>query len=365
MTRPIGIYVHHQGAGHWQRACMIGRALDRPCTLIGTFSERDPGNAPGPFVDLPDDRIAGFDGDDREVDRPTSLHYAPLGHSGIRARMARIAAWIAEADPVLVIVDVSVEVALLCRLLSVPTLVVRLAGTRTDLPHLEAFRSARRLIAPFPAALDGGEMPDWVRAKTLFSGFLGAAPAPAAAEDGRIVVVFGQGGEGGRLALLADAADAVPDRAWHVLGPVHGTSAALSLPANLHLHGWVTDVGAHLVAASLVVGGGGDGVVAAVVGAAKRFICLPEPRPYDEQAAKAEALALLGAAVVVSDGWPAAAEWPDLVRRGLALDPAMIAGLAEPDALTRTVSEIEAMAQEIEDRRRPGTWTSSEGLVRR
>lgn len=357
MTRPIGIYVHHQGAGHWQRACLIGRTLDRPCTLIGTFSGHDLGNAPGPLVDLPDDRIAGFDGDDREVDRPTSLHYAPLGHAGIRARMARIAAWIAEADPVLVIVDVSVEVALLCRLLSVPTLVVRLAGTRTDPPHLEAFRSARRLIAPFPAALDSGTMPDWVRAKTLFSGFLGAASTPTTAtfEDGRIVVVFGQGGEGGQLAALAEAADAVPDRAWHVLGPVQGTSAAASLPANLHLHGWVTDVGAHLAGASLVVGGGGDGVVAAVVGAAKRFICLPEPRPYDEQTAKAAALALLGAAVAIPEGWPAAAEWPDLVRRGLALDPSTIAGLADPDALARTVAEIEAMARGIEDRQRPGT----------
>lgn len=40
---------------------------------------------------------------------------------------------------------------------------------------------------------------------------------------------------------------------------------------------------------------------------------------------------------------------------GLALDPSTIAGLAEPDALARTVAEIEAMAREIEDRQRPGT----------
>ncbi|GEO98420.1 glycosyltransferase [Methylobacterium haplocladii] len=352
MTRPIGIYVHHQGAGHWQRACLIGGALDRPCTLLGTFAACDRRDAPGPLIHLPDDRIAGFDGHDREADRPTSLHYAPLGHPGIRERMARIAAWIAEADPVLMIVDVSVEVALLCRLLSVPTLVVRLAGTRTDPPHLDAFRSASRLLAPFPADLDTEDMPDWIRARTIYSGFLGAAPAPAP-EDGRIVVVFGQGGEGGRLAALSEAARAVPDRAWHVLGPVQDVGGAASRPANLHLHGWVADVGAHLAQASLVVGSGGDGVVAAVVGAGKRFVCLPEPRPYDEQASKAEALARLGAAIV-QQGWPEGADWPDLVRRGLALDPARIAGLAEPDALARTAAGIEAMAREIEGRPRPG-----------
>ncbi len=353
MTRPVGIYVHHQGAGHWQRACLIGRALDRPCTLLGTFEARDRREAPGPTVDLPDDRIAGFDGRDGEAERPASLHYAPLGHPGIRERMARIAAWIAEADPVLVIVDVSVEVALLCRLLSVPTLVVRLAGTRTDPPHLDAFRGASRLLAPFPAALDSGDVPAWIRAKTVFSGFLGLPTAPAAAEDGRIVVVFGQGGAGGDGAALAEAARAVPDRAWHVLGPVRGADDASAMPANLHLHGWVADVGAHLATASLVVGGGGDGVVAAVVGAARRFVCLPEPRPYEEQTAKAAALARLGAAIV-RDSWPDGTAWPDLVRRGLALDPSVIAGLAQPDALARTVAEIQAIAREIESRQRPG-----------
>lgn len=353
MTRPIGIYVHHQGAGHWQRACVIGRALDRPCTLLGTFAERDRREAPGPTVDLSDDRIVGFDGQDGEAERPASLHYAPLGHPGIRERMARIAAWIAETDPVLVIVDVSVEVALLCRLLSVPTLIVRLAGARTDPPHLDAFRGASRLLAPFPAVLDSGETPDWVRAKTFFSGFLGLPTAPAEREDGRIVVVFGQGGAGGDVSALAEAARAVPDRTWHVLGPVRGADDATVLPTNLHLHGWVTDVGAHLAKASLVVGGGGDGVVATVVGAAKRFVCLPEPRPYDEQTAKAAALGRLGAAAV-REGWPEATEWPELVRRGLALDPSIIAGLAEPDALAQTVAEIEAIAREIEGRPRPG-----------
>lgn len=353
MIRPIGIYVHHQGAGHWQRACRIAAALDRPCTLLGTFAERDTRDAPVPLVDLPDDRLAGFDGRDGEADRPTGLHYAPLGHPGIRDRMAGIAAWIARVDPVLMIVDVSVEVALLGRLLAVPTVVMRLAGARTDPPHLDAFRSAARLIAPFPSVLDAGDVPDWVRAKTIFSGFLGSPPPPAVAEDGRIVVVFGQGGESVRIADLAAAARSVPKRAWHVLGPVRCADGDGPLPANLHVHGWVRDVDAHLVRASLVVGGGGDGVVAAVVGAAKRFICLPEPRPYGEQAVKAEALARFGAAVV-HHGWPAPADWPDLVRRGIELDPSRIAGLADPDALARTAAEIEAIARTIEGRPRPG-----------
>ncbi|GLS46814.1 glycosyltransferase [Methylobacterium brachythecii] len=354
MTRPIGIYVHHQGAGHWQRACRIATALDRPVTLLGTFNELDTMEARVPLVDLPDDRIVGFDGDDGEAERPEALHYAPLGHPGIRERMARIAAWIAKADPVLVIVDVSVEVALLCRLLSVPTVVLRLAGTRTDPPHLEAFRAATRLIVPYPAALDAADVPEWVSAKSFFSGFLGSSPVTKGAEDGRIVVVFGQGGRGGCIADLADASRAVPDRAWHVLGPVVGLADGTPVPANLHLHGWVEDVDANLSQASFVVGGAGDGVVAAVVAASKRFVCLPEPRPYGEQASKADALASLGAAIV-NHGWPNAAAWPELIRQAMALDASRIASLADADSLVRTVAEIERIAREIEDRGRPRT----------
>ncbi|HJE22433.1 MAG TPA: glycosyltransferase [Methylorubrum populi] len=348
MTRPVGYYVHHQGAGHWQRAVALARALGalgRPCTLIGTFAGLDISDAPGPVLDLPDDRLdRDFDGRDGAAERPDCFHYVPLNHPGIRRRMGRIAAWAVESDPALMIVDVSAEVALFARLLSVPSLVVRLSGTRTDPAHLAAFRAASRLLAPFPEALDGGDVPDWVRAKTLYGGFLGTAPTTAAPdEDGRIVVVFGRGGEGGDGPALAQAAAAVPDRDWHVLGPVTGLDAG---PTNLHLHGWVADVRPHLAPASLVIGGAGDGLVTAVASLGKRFLCLPEPRAYDEQEAKAVALERLGAAIV-HRGWPTPSAWPRLVAQGLALDPDLVRALADPDALPRTAEAIEALCREV------------------
>ncbi len=345
MTRGIGWYVHHQGAGHLQRARMVAAALDRPCTILGTLTGLD--TAGLDVLDLPDDRPldgADFDGRDGESARPEALHYAPLNHPGLRTRMARIAAWVERTDPALVVVDVSVEVALFARLLSVPTLVVRLAGTRTDQPHLEAFRSAAQVLAAFPEALDGPSVPDWVRAKTFYAGFLGA-PAQGQLEAGRdIVVVFGRGGAGGDLADLAAAARSVPDRAWHVLGPVSGTGMT---PDNLHLHGWVPDVEARVARAALLVGGGGDGVVALAAAQGKRFLCLPEPRAYGEQSEKAAALARLGAAIV-HEGWPAASAWPELVQAGLALDPAVIRGLHDPDAVRACATAIENLARRFE-----------------
>lgn len=357
MTRGIGWYVHHQGAGHLQRARAIAAALPRPCTLIGTLAEFDTRGLDA--LDLPDDRPpsgSAFDGRDGEAERPEALHYAPLNHPGVRARMARIAEWVARTEPALLVVDVSVEVALLARLLSVPTLVVRLAGTRTDRPHLEAFRSAARLLAPFPEALDGAGVPDWVRAKTHYAGFLGA-PAQTGAEAGEdIVVVFGRGGAGGDLTDLAAAARAVPDQPWHVLGPVSGSG---DRPNNLHLHGWVDDVEARIARAALLVGGGGDGLVALAAGQGKRFLCLPEERAYGEQTEKAEALRRLGAAIV-HPGWPKAEAWPDLVRAGLALDPSVIAGLHRPSAIPDCAAMIEALVRQVEGGRfnpdRPADW---------
>ncbi|WP_293985140.1 hypothetical protein [Sphingobium sp.] len=106
-------------------------------------------------VELADDRLEdGFDGLDHEVSRPLSLHYAPLRHPGIRLRTAAISRWFEEADPSLMVVDVSTEVAMLARLASVPVAYVRLAGLRVDQPHLEAFRSALTLIAPFHESLE-------------------------------------------------------------------------------------------------------------------------------------------------------------------------------------------------------------------
>lgn len=351
MTRGIGYYVHHQGAGHRDRAVRIARALDRPCMLIGTFGAEAGLPDDLSVLDLPDDRLMqDFDGQDGTRNRPLCLHYAPLGHAGIRSRMAAIAHWIGKTDPVLLIVDVSVEVALLARLLSVPTLVFRLAGLRTDPAHLEAFRAAERLIAPFPEAFEVNGIPDWVRQKTDYAGLL-APPATvdpsAVAEDGRITILFGRGGEGGCLEDLAAAARAVPERNWHVLGPVRADAVRGTLPGNLHLHGWVEDVQAHLAPAALVVGGCGDGVLAAVARAGKRFVCLPEPRAYGEQEAKAQALARLGAAVV-HEGWPDERRWPMLVAEGLSLDPATISSLSWPDALARLAAEIERYAGAIE-----------------
>jgi hypothetical protein len=346
MIRPVGYYVHHQGAGHRHRARNVAAALGRPCTLIGTFGDAGGEDAgAGPVLDLPDDRregVASFAVSEAERGKPEAFHYAPVGNSGVRRRMARLASWIVTADPVLMVVDVSVEMTLFARLMSIPAALVRLTGSRLDTPHLEAFRSAALLLAPFPAVFESPDTPVWVRDKTYYGGFL-ARPASGAPAPGRcrtVAVVFGRGGAMGDASGLDEAARATPDVAWHVYGPVSGHREG---PPNLFIHGWRTDIGKALDDADTVVGAAGDGLLAEVAVRAKRFICLPEERPFHEQRDKGRTLAAHGMAVVL-DTWPSASAWPDILRRADDLDPRTLHALTDPLAIEKFAAAIEALA---------------------
>lgn len=340
MTRPIGYYVHHHGAGHFARAAIVADRAGGRITLIGTGLAGRTGAVP--CLDLPDDRRdASFDGRDGGSDRPQALHYAPIDHDGVRRRVAAIAAWIADAQPALLVVDVSCEVAMLARLASVPTVVVRLAGRREDAPHLQAFRAARSILSPFAAALDDPETPDWLREKTVYCPGLVRRPHIVARDAETILVVVGQGGATSDGAVWARAARAIPDRKWEVIGPC---SAAPEAIGNLTLSGWVGDAAERITRAGLVVGSAGDGVVGDVLAAGRPFICIPEDRPFDEQRSKSAGLVRAGAAVLCED--PSRADWAALIADAEDLAPEAAAALDDPRGADRLADYLLALADE-------------------
>ncbi|WBO21520.1 glycosyltransferase [Sphingomonas abietis] len=347
MTRPIGYYVHHQGDGHRQRALAIARAAGGAVTLLGTGLAGRTGAIPA--VDLADDRVSGdlFDGRDHG-DRPASLHYAPTDHDGIRRRVAQISGWIAEARPALMVIDVSVEAAMLARLASVPTVYVRLNGLRDDRPHREAFDAAAALLAPFHAALDDAAIPQAVRRKTFYAPGIVVPTAVTSADPGLVLGVVGRGGGTGDGTLWAEAARSVPERRWRVIGPC---SVPKHPPANLEICGWVDDADRMIAQAGIVVGAAGDGLVGSVIANRRPFLCLPEPRPYAEQTSKAARLSALGAAVV-APCWPARDDWRDLLDRAAALDPAKLASLDMTDGAGRAARWLQALADAPDEQRR-------------
>ena len=141
----IGYYVHHQGAGHLRRMESITAHSHQDVTVLSSLPR--PASYRGGWVHLaPDDQ----DPFPRDVTAGGTLHWAPRHDPGLARRSAQILAWLADARPALVVVDVSVEVALLVRLAGVPVVVAAMRGDRCDRPHATAYDLADVLVAPWP-----------------------------------------------------------------------------------------------------------------------------------------------------------------------------------------------------------------------
>jgi hypothetical protein len=337
MNGPIGYYVHHQGDGHRQRALAIAKAAPGCFTLLGTGLAGRTDDVP--CLELADD-YGGSVHSNHWIGIGESLHYAPHFHDGIRARVATLSAWIAREKPSLMVVDVSVEVAMLARLTSTPMVYFRLSGRRRDSPHLDTFRAAVAIIAPFHRELDDPNVEAWVRDKTTYLPGLSRAVTCQGEAGDTILVVGGRGGRPFEGADLAAAATATPDKRWRVIGPV---TAPEHLPPNLTIAGWVETAAEEIASAGIVIGHAGDGLVSAVIAAGRPFICLPQPRPFDEQMVKARRLEALGIAIVL-ETWPPPAAWPGLLRRARNLDLRVSKTLHNPDGAARAANLLQSLA---------------------
>ncbi|MDT3722530.1 hypothetical protein [Pseudomonas oryzihabitans] len=338
----IGYYAHHHGAGHVTRALAIAAAFDGPMTLFGSRLPERVGLPNVQLCHLQADVAPGVAGE-----AFACLHYAPLGVAGLRERMGLLVDWFRRAWPCLLVVDVSVEVALLARLCGVPTIYLRQRGSRFDAAHELAYACASHLLAPYPERLEEPGTPDTWRAKTCYAGSLSryAGQVPAMVrEPGTVTVIAGHGGTAFSRARLAAAARACPDWRWTVLGPI--TEDATPAPVNLSFLGSVADPASWLTRAELVVGSAGDSLVAELADLRCRFICLPDARPFDEQLSTGRLLAAQGLAVTC-ESWPADGEWPGLLLQGRQLDPERWTQVNDGNGARRAAACIQTIAREV------------------
>ena len=327
----VGYYVHHHGAGHVTRFGRIADAWPPDLHLTALSQIELPGG-----VVLPDDVTAtGTD--------PTAggaLHWAPVGDPRLATRAALIVGWCADHAPLGVVVDVSCEAVLLCRLAGVPTVVVRQHGDRTDAAHTSAFRASQRLLAPFPQQLESSATPDWVVAKTDYCGFVSPSARPdpptsdpdVTADD--IVVLCGAGG--GRLAadqLETLARIARPHRLVVIGEARHDLTAA-----NVVVTGWVDEVGPFLRTSPVVVASAGNNAVAEVATAASALVVVAHDRPFDEQQHHARSLRDADVAAVAI-GTESEREWRCLLDQARDRQP-LLAALCDPHGAERAVAAI-------------------------
>lgn len=306
----IGWYVHHHGWGHVTRMQAIRPHLGDEVTVFSSLPEPESLAPRTTWVQLPSDSdaVVGPDGVRREahelgdVTARGTLHWAPVGHPGHQARLAAIAEWVAIRPISAFVVDVSVEVTMLARLLGVPTISVAQPGDRTDAPHRLGYDLADRILAPWapgtiPAkALVGRE--DRVRSVGAISRYDGRARDDAD-DDVRRVLFLGLALDPLRLAQTIELLSA---DGWAVESAGAGQDDR------------VDDVWPLLCRATVVVSAAGQNSIADLAAADARAVVIAQERPFGEQQDTARVLAAHGLAQTVSaDATPA--EVVDSIRR--------------------------------------------------
>jgi hypothetical protein len=306
----IGYYIHHQGRGHTNRALAIAAELDHPVT--GLSSQPRPSGWTGDWVELSrdDDGV-----DPHGVAAHGRLHWVPLHDAGLRNRMAEISRWIAEARPQVIVVDVSVEVAVLARLFGVPVISVALPGVRADEAHRLGYDISTAIIAAWPQEAEGmvsglsasaRRRLHCVGAISRFGSRTVERRPQGAGAPRRVLLLGGAGGSSLDASSLAHARASTPDWHWTVLGSRGGR--------------WVDDPWPQICSADVVVTHAGQNALADVAAARRPAIVIPEARPHEEQVTTASVLA-------GSSRWPALVRWdfpetgwPALLEQAAGLD---------------------------------------------
>jgi len=320
VTLRLGWYVHHHGRGHLTRLLALAPHVDAEIACLSTLPRPAalPENCMWTQLPRDDDRIPGTR--DPQTADPTAggmLHWAPLGHVGHRARMATIADELAARDVDACVVDVSVEVTLLARLLGVTPILIAQPGRRDDDVHRLGFAAAETIVAPWPGDLLRPAHLAPYADKVVYTGgisrFAERTPAPrvpveeasSSRSPGDVLLITGGGGSGIEAPEVVAAATAT-GREWRTLGGIGGT--------------WHDDPWTALTTADTVVSWAGQNSIAALAAADAAAVIVPQERPFAEQRETAGVLEAAGLAVV-SASWPEADRWPDLLDRAAALTP--------------------------------------------
>ena len=350
MIPAVGYYVHHHGRGHLSRAQAIVQHMSAEVTVFTSLDARVPGAA---LVRLPPDTATRSP----DLPVPRGLHYSPVCCAGLTERMAIMARWAANTKASLMVVDVSVEVTTFARLCGLPVVAVRQHGRRNDPAHLLAYDCAVSLLAPFHPSLEDPSVTDAVCKKTTYSGGISRyegrvapTPLPGPGFDrrggGHVVVLGGAGGEGWDLDAVNHAADCADLWEWTVLGPARGA------PSERVRHiGWLDDSFDLISSADVVIASAGDATVNEVMSAGRPLVCIPEPRPFEEQVSKARRLHEIGAAISF-ETWPEAPMWPLILQEALGLDCSIHRTLSDGLGAWRAAAHFDDLAWRFGDTRR-------------
>lgn len=312
-ARPHLAWLLDDAPGAWARLATVAPKLTSRCTVLST------GEPPAGILP-PEVRALRLPWPRGTTRRPV-VGGAPVGLGRVAA--ARLATFLADDAPDLVVADGLPHAALFARQCGVSTVVVHRHGRRDDAAQQVLDRAFSGFLAPYPAVLEPAGTPVEVRRRTLHAGLLSRfrgrrlEPLEARARSGLaadrpvVTVVAGRDGLGTTPDELVRAADATPDWTWLVLGRTRLDASETAGGGDLRRLGWHGDPWDALASADVVVAGAGLSTVAEVASAGRPLLVLDRPG-RDEDRELTGLLAEVGVAVALGT-WPDAREWPALL----------------------------------------------------
>lgn len=292
----IGYYAHSHGSGHCNYANIFAKVFGSALTV---FTDREYAFGPDvAVVNLENENPDGNEYHREHFPEPRALHYAPVNITKITRRNALILKNVLARKISLLIIDVSVEVAMLARVSSIAYAYVRLLGDRDDIPHLNAYEGASFLLAYFPKELESPSTPSWICDKTVYLGFLSKhmlnmepSEAPVISNTGNRPIVLHLKGFGGNRAF--DYENLNDDYDIYAIGPEHKTQEGHAVKPL----GIVKCTKAYIKTADVIIAACGSNTTSEILHLGKSFLAVPQKRHYQEQERMAESLHRLGWAV--------------------------------------------------------------------
>jgi hypothetical protein len=345
----IAFYIHHHGSGHFMRSLSIAKAMnDVNIIFIGSDLKRFSHIIPATIqvLELPLDIPTNDDPHYKEGNKVDCFHYVPLHVKGVTDRAAILSAFFQQNTPLLLIVDVSVEVALLARLCGIPTIIMRQHGKRTDVPHRLAYQSAELLIAPFGKELETSTDAA-VIGKTFYSGGFSRTIYQAAnlvVYDDQVCILIGTGGSSLDVNAILLIANQCTSYYFHILGEI--IEPINNSVTNITFHGQVDNVEDILVRCKVVIGNLGHNTVMEIATLNKPFIGIPESRPFDEQIDKANALKNTEGFEAILPEDIASTDWKILIDR-MSHRNSRLKEIIHPNALENTANRIHQLATDL------------------
>lgn len=351
MDYQIAFYIHHHGSGHIMSALSMAKAFsDKNVTFLGSNLLPYKSIIPHQIecIHLPLDIATEEEKIDERNEQCKNFLYAPLNIAGIRDRNQILTSFFATHPLLLLIVDTSPEIVALARLCSVPAVVIQQHGKRNDLPHRLAYDSAVKIVALFPEEISP-DCPRWVKEKTLYTGGFSRYKVVENAKttEGEIGILVGSGGTSIDFDFISHLASETKNYSFKVIGKIElNKNERQTTIGNLILTGLVADPLKELKTCSVVIGNFGHNTVMEIATLNKRFIGIPEDRPFFEQLDKAEKIRRQYGMKVVLPEEMFTTDWRTLIDETLQT-PADWKNMVNPNAINLIRCELDRLATNL------------------